>query len=98
MSHHYSGPEFSFPRGNALLDFTDLYAFPYQTPMSRSGCWYGRFEENSFHHAEDYGVGAYTDRHSDENDGRKKWRAAKSPENLLELAKKGRHLKSPEGL
>jgi uncharacterized protein DUF4331 len=28
MSHHYSGPDFGFPRGDARLDFTDLYAFP----------------------------------------------------------------------
>jgi hypothetical protein len=28
MSHHYSGPNFMFPRGDARLDFTDLYAFP----------------------------------------------------------------------
>src|SRR5260370_19875012 len=28
MSHHYSGPDFSFPQGEARLDFTDLYAFP----------------------------------------------------------------------
>jgi hypothetical protein len=28
MSHHYSGPDFSFPDGDARLDFTDLYAFP----------------------------------------------------------------------
>src|SRR6266446_4649400 len=28
MSHHYSGPDFSFPNGDARLDFTDLYAFP----------------------------------------------------------------------
>src|SRR5882724_4166879 len=28
MSHHYSGPDFSFPHGDARLDFTDLYAFP----------------------------------------------------------------------
>jgi hypothetical protein len=27
MSHHYSGPDFSFPHGDARLDFTDLYAF-----------------------------------------------------------------------
>jgi hypothetical protein len=27
MSHHYSGPEFGFPHGDARLDFTDLYAF-----------------------------------------------------------------------
>jgi hypothetical protein len=28
MSHHYSGPDASFPHGDARLDFTDLYAFP----------------------------------------------------------------------
>jgi hypothetical protein len=28
MSHHYSGPNFGFPLGDARLDFTDLYAFP----------------------------------------------------------------------
>src|SRR5712671_1574784 len=28
MSHHYSGPDFGFPRGDARLDFTDLYVFP----------------------------------------------------------------------
>ncbi len=28
MSHHYSGPKFGFPHGDARLDFTDLYAFP----------------------------------------------------------------------
>jgi hypothetical protein len=28
MSQHYSGPNFGFPRGDARLDFTDLYAFP----------------------------------------------------------------------
>ena len=28
MSHHYSGPNVTFPRGDARLDFTDLYAFP----------------------------------------------------------------------
>ena len=27
MSHHYSGPDFGFPYGDARLDFTDLYAF-----------------------------------------------------------------------
>jgi Domain of unknown function (DUF4331) len=27
MSHHYSGPGFGFPYGDARLDFTDLYAF-----------------------------------------------------------------------
>jgi hypothetical protein len=28
MSHHYSGPDFGFPHGDARLDFTDLFAFP----------------------------------------------------------------------
>src|SRR5262245_48612926 len=28
MSHHYSGPNLVFPRGDARLDFIDLYAFP----------------------------------------------------------------------
>ena len=28
MSHHYSGPDFCFPHGDARLDLTDLYAFP----------------------------------------------------------------------
>ena len=28
MSHHYSGPNFGFPQGDARLDLTDLYSFP----------------------------------------------------------------------
>jgi hypothetical protein len=28
MSHHYSGLNLAFPRGDARLDFTDLFAFP----------------------------------------------------------------------
>ncbi len=28
MSHHYSGPDYGFPQGDARLDLTDLYAFP----------------------------------------------------------------------
>jgi hypothetical protein len=28
MSHHYSGPNFGFPHGDARLDITDLFAFP----------------------------------------------------------------------
>ena len=28
MSHHFSGPNFGFPNGDARLDFTDLFAFP----------------------------------------------------------------------
>jgi hypothetical protein len=36
MSHHYSGPNLVFPRGDARLDFTDLYAFPKPGDPSRS--------------------------------------------------------------
>jgi len=36
MSHHYSGPEFGFPHGDARLDFTDLYAFPKPGDASKS--------------------------------------------------------------
>jgi hypothetical protein len=36
MSHHYSGPDFSFPHGDARLDFTDLYAFPKPGDAGRS--------------------------------------------------------------
>jgi Domain of unknown function (DUF4331) len=28
MSHHYSGPNYGSPHGDARLDITDLYAFP----------------------------------------------------------------------
>jgi len=28
MSHHYSGPDWGFPRGNPRLDLADLYTFP----------------------------------------------------------------------
>ena len=33
MSHHYSGPDYAFPHGDARLDITDLFAFP--SPESR---------------------------------------------------------------
>jgi hypothetical protein len=36
MSHHYSGPEFGFPHGDARLDLTDLYAFPKPGGTSKS--------------------------------------------------------------
>ena len=36
MSHHYSGPDFGFPHGDARLDFTDLYAFPKPGETSKS--------------------------------------------------------------
>jgi hypothetical protein len=36
MSHHYSGPDFGFPHGDARLDFTDLYAFPKPGDASES--------------------------------------------------------------
>jgi hypothetical protein len=36
MSHHYSGPDFAFPNGDARLNFTDLYAFPKPGDGSKS--------------------------------------------------------------
>jgi uncharacterized protein DUF4331 len=36
MSHHYSGVDFGFPRGDARLDFCDLYAFPQPGDSTRS--------------------------------------------------------------
>jgi hypothetical protein len=36
MSHHYSGPDFGFPHGDARLDLTDLYAFPKPSDADRS--------------------------------------------------------------
>ena len=36
MSHHYSGPDFAFPNGDARLDFCDLFAFPKPEDSSRS--------------------------------------------------------------
>src|SRR5450755_2923620 len=36
MSHHYSGPDFSFPHGDARLDLTDVYAFPKPGDASKS--------------------------------------------------------------
>jgi hypothetical protein len=36
MSHHYSGPDFGFPHGDARLDYCDLYAFPKPGDTNRS--------------------------------------------------------------
>lgn len=36
MSHHYSGPAYGFPHGDARLDLTDLYAFPMPGDASKS--------------------------------------------------------------
>jgi len=36
MSHHYSGADFGFPRGDARLDFCDLFAFPKPGDPDRS--------------------------------------------------------------
>ncbi len=36
MSHHASGPNFGFPRSDARLDMTDLYAFPKPGDPSKS--------------------------------------------------------------
>jgi hypothetical protein len=36
MSHHYSGPDYGFPHGDARLDITDLYAFPKPGDIGKS--------------------------------------------------------------
>ena len=36
MSHHYSGPDYGFPNGDARLDLTDLYSFPKPGDPSKS--------------------------------------------------------------
>src|SRR3954470_12981004 len=36
MSHHYSGPDFGFPLGDARLDLTDVYVFPAPGDATRS--------------------------------------------------------------
>jgi Domain of unknown function (DUF4331) len=36
MSHHYSGPDWGFPHGDARVDLTDLYAFPKPGDAGRS--------------------------------------------------------------
>jgi hypothetical protein len=36
MSHHYSGPDFGFPSGDARLDLTDVYVFPKPGAPGRS--------------------------------------------------------------
>jgi Domain of unknown function (DUF4331) len=36
VSHHYSGPDFGFPGGDARLDFTDLYVFPKSGDAAKS--------------------------------------------------------------
>src|SRR5437773_8861293 len=36
MAHHYSGPDFSFPHGDARVDHCDLFAFPSPRDASRS--------------------------------------------------------------
>src|SRR6266478_2099345 len=36
MSHHASGPDFGFPRGDARIDMTDLYAFSRPGDPSKS--------------------------------------------------------------
>ena len=36
MSHHYSGPNAGFPRGDARLDLTDLFAFPKPGDLHKS--------------------------------------------------------------
>lgn len=36
MSHHYTGPDWGFPHGDARVDLTDLYAFPKPGDAGRS--------------------------------------------------------------
>ncbi len=36
LTHHYSGPHFGFPRGDARLDLADLFAFPKHDDTSKS--------------------------------------------------------------
>src|SRR5206468_12775846 len=36
MSHHYSGPDFSFPNGDPRLDLCELFAFPKPGDTSKS--------------------------------------------------------------
>ena len=36
MSHHFSGPDFSFPRGDARLDISDLFVFPKPGDVGKS--------------------------------------------------------------
>jgi hypothetical protein len=36
MSHHFSGPDFAFPHGDARLNFTGLYVFPKSGDDSKS--------------------------------------------------------------
>src|SRR5258708_29354347 len=36
MSHHASGPDFGFPRGDARLDMTDLYVFSRPGDLGKS--------------------------------------------------------------
>ena len=36
MAHHYSGPDFSFPHGDARVDHCDLFVFPAPEGTRRS--------------------------------------------------------------
>lgn len=36
MAHHYSGPDFSFPHGDARVDHCDLFVFPAPEGTARS--------------------------------------------------------------
>ena len=39
MSHHYSGPKIAFPRWDARLDLTDLYAFSKPGKVTGDSVW-----------------------------------------------------------
>jgi hypothetical protein len=53
MSHHYSGPDFGFPHGDARLDLTDLYAFP---KPGRKPALLSRFENETLRIWEKHGI------------------------------------------
>jgi hypothetical protein len=40
MTHHYSGPNLGFPRGDARVNLTDLFAFPKRGDPSKFDCDY----------------------------------------------------------
>jgi hypothetical protein len=50
-----------------------------------------RFQQDTFYNAKDHRIGSNANRHGNQNYGREKRRAAKPPENLLELANKRHH-------
>ncbi|MGE5574612.1 MAG: DUF4331 family protein [Ignavibacteria bacterium] len=54
MTHHYSGPNFGFPRGDARVDFTDLFAFPKPDDSSKSTIIMNMHPSNGFNPQKPY--------------------------------------------